>query len=111
MAGLQGLVRQLLQRDAETEIAHTVAATIVEAVGLVAPFAVFNKVALAFGAVAGGDVDNAGEGVGTKGGGIGAAHHLNTLNIIDANGQVAPTDPAVEGAVDRTAIDQYLHAA
>ncbi|MNO85320.1 hypothetical protein D3C76_766910 [compost metagenome] len=66
--------------------------------------------AMAVGRVAGKDVDHGHQRVGAVADRVGAAEHLDALDILHGQGDVAPVHRGQAGAVHRTAIDQHLHA-
>ena len=59
---------------------------------------------------AGDDVDHPLEGVGAVGPAVGRAHHLDALDVIDADGEVVPLGIAPDRVIDHPPIDQHLDA-
>ncbi|MND98497.1 hypothetical protein D3C80_908540 [compost metagenome] len=66
--------------------------------------------AMAVGRAAGEDIDHCHQRIGAIADGVGAAEHLDALDVFHGQGDVAPVHRGQAGAVHRTAIDQHLHA-
>ncbi len=58
--------------------------------------------------VLGNDVDDGQKRIGAVCRGIGAAHHLDALDVVDRQRKLAPVDRAIGGTVNGTAIHQHL---
>ncbi|MNC26728.1 hypothetical protein D3C75_748710 [compost metagenome] len=58
-----------------------------------------------------GDADHPHQGVGAVADGVGAAEHLDALDVLDGQRDVAPVHGGETGAIHRAAVDQHLQTA
>ena len=70
----------------------------------------FDAAALAELRSAGHDVDHAHQGIGAIGRGIGAAEHLDALDILNSQRDIGPVNSSQTRAIDRATVYQHLHA-
>ncbi|MNN08239.1 hypothetical protein D3C81_1210890 [compost metagenome] len=66
--------------------------------------------AMAVGRAAGEDIDHCHQRIGAIADGVGAAEHLDALDIFHGQRNVAPVHGSQAGAVHRATVDQHLHA-
>jgi len=102
----------LLAGHGQAQVAAVPAETMAEVIVVDAILAAgqFHSRAVAVGRVAGKDVDHRHQCVGAVADGVGAAEHLDALDVLDGDRDVAPVHRGQAGPVHRAAVDQYLHA-
>ncbi|MNG87613.1 hypothetical protein D3C79_464270 [compost metagenome] len=107
---IEAVVLLARQRQAHVATVPAEAVAGIEVVDAVLAARHFQPCTMAVGGVAGEDVDHCHQRVGAIADGVRAAEHLDALDVLHGQGDVAPVHRGQACAVHRTAIDQYLHA-
>ncbi|MNN03764.1 hypothetical protein D3C81_1164690 [compost metagenome] len=107
---VEAIVLQARHRQAHVAAVPAKAVACVEIVDAVLAAGDLEARAMAVGRVAGEDVDHRHQRIGAIADRVGATEHLDALDVLHGQGDVAPVHCRKACAVYRAAIDQHLHA-